>query len=140
MEMKFLRLGNKWQRRFLISSSRPDLGSWLQCKKGPFRLGCIVCEAGKAKGAFANFRVNDDFLGKVVDSHMFTMHESGKKHKALVTQMLGGGSSDDGMPSATEFQRVLDASRAGSASHACGIDGVGKRKKSAKCDGAWRRR
>ena len=97
----------RWQRRFLIDSSNPRLGSWLDIGTPLAKLVCVGCTVCKPEGQFGRFEIS----GKSIQARTFVLHEESLAHRKNLARLLNRDvvPSPRYAPSAEQFEKVLDA-------------------------------
>ena len=93
-QCKAIKLGHKWQQKFLIDPLRPDYGSWLSFRDDAdgWRAGCECCFAAGNKGSLAEF---ESSTYDALQSCNFKKHEANEHHKkAAAAFVLGKQVSD----------------------------------------------
>ena len=103
---KWARLGEGWQKQFLIDRDHPSMGSWLDARKDG-KVGCKVCNfAGVLGGAFAKYEVSSADALQAVN---FKKHQSNPKHKSAVVCFLTDSNDGAiGAPSIQEYEELCD--------------------------------
>ena len=106
---KWSRLGNQWQKKFLIDAGHPCMGSWVDARVDgtSVKVGCKVCSfADVLGGAFAKYEVSTADGLQAVN---FKKHQSNPKHKSAVVCFLTNTKDGSiGAPSIQEYDELYN--------------------------------
>ena len=108
---KWKRLGPSWRTRFLIESTQPEHGSWLDFDGAGF--GCRVCKFTGLTSPFGTYSVNTPQSLQAVN---FDKHAKAKNHRAAVAGYLLGAIDEGlGAPSREEYLALISKIEKGQA-------------------------
>lgn len=110
------RLLPTWKRKFLVDGKSPELGSWIEERKGEsgWAVGCKCCAAAKNFGPFASYLVRIGTLAasNLAKHHKSWYHVQAAKRYATGTDIALGF---NGAPQLEEFAKTAEAVKAGTA-------------------------
>ena len=109
---KWARLGPTWQKRYPISTERPELGSWLHFDGNGVGCRCCAVAGVSKRSSFAHYGVN---TCAAMQECNLLKHSNNKRHQAAVQAFLSGQGHPGAVvgsltaPPKAEYDKLCDA-------------------------------